>query len=50
MVGGLQQAGVQGLGGFRLTEDLGWVGGDMRRCGFEGRVGPCRFSGRLWVL
>ena len=48
LVGGLQQAGVQGLGRFRLTGDLGWICGDLRRCGvYEGSVGPCRFSGRL---
>jgi hypothetical protein len=42
LVGGLQQAGVQGLGGFRLAEDWG-------RTAFEGSVGRCRFSGLLRV-
>ena len=46
---GLQQAGVQGLGGFRLTEGLVWISDSERRTAFEGRVGRCRFSGPLWV-
>jgi hypothetical protein len=50
LAGGLQQAGVQGLGGFRLTGDLRWMGGDVRCCGFAGCIGPCRFSGALWVV
>jgi hypothetical protein len=47
LVGELQQAGVQGLGGLRLAEELGWAG--LRCTAFEGSVGPCKFSGRLWV-
>jgi hypothetical protein len=43
LVGGLQQAGVQGLGGFRLT-------GELSSTAFHGSVGPCRFSGRLRVV
>jgi hypothetical protein len=50
MVCGLLQAGVQGLGGFRLAGESGWIGSNVCRWGFEGRVGPCRFSGRLWVV
>jgi hypothetical protein len=51
LVGGLRQAGVQGLGGFRLTGDVGRINGDLRRGGvYEGSVGPCRFGGRLWVV
>jgi hypothetical protein len=46
LAGGLQQAGVQGLGGFRLTEGFGSI---VYR-GFEGSVGRCRFSGRPWVV
>jgi hypothetical protein len=49
LVGGLQQAGVQGLGGFMLTEGLGWISDSVRRTAFQGSVGPCRFSGRLLV-
>jgi hypothetical protein len=50
LVGGLQRAGVQGLVGFRLTGGLGWIGDGLHRTAFEGSVGPCRFSGRLWVV
>ena len=43
LVSGMQQAGVQGLGGFRLTGDLG------RFSGVAGCAGRCRFSGPLYV-
>ena len=50
LVGGLQQAGVQGLGGFRLARGLDWFRNSVRHRAFEGRVGPCRFSGLLRVV
>jgi hypothetical protein len=50
LVGGLQQAGVQGLGGFRLRENWRLIIDGVPSTAFEGWVGPCRFSGRLDVL
>ena len=49
LAGGLQQAGVQGLGGVRLTGDMDRVGDDTHRGAFEAHAGRCTLGGRLWA-
>ena len=50
LASGLQQAGVQGLGGFRPTDDLIGISDTSHRTAFERPVGQCRFSGPLRVV
>jgi hypothetical protein len=55
LVGGLEEAGVQGLGGFRLTGGInvkreGSTAANVCWARYEGCAGRCQLSGQLWMV
>jgi hypothetical protein len=57
LVGGLEEAGVQGLCGFRLAGGVnvesageGSTAANVRWARYEGCAGHCQLSGRLWMV